>query len=93
MNAVCCIFRVSQEEIRSGRKHRNVAEARMTAGYLLITLANMGRGDAEKMVNRKHPWAAWAVYRSPDLGEIDDVYAYKVSACMEHIAYLKGVAA
>ncbi len=77
-NAVQKVFSVTRECLTGPRRQRNVAEARLTAGYFLQTEAGLENTDVPKQLARSRAWASFALHRCPELSGMDRRYAAKV---------------
>lgn len=76
--AVEKVFAVTRDQLVGPRRQRNVAEARMTAGYFLMTEAGVEAEQVPTLLARSRTWASFILYRCPEVGGMDKRYCAKV---------------
>lgn len=84
--AIRATFNVTDADLTSGRRHRNVAEARTAAAYFMVTMANADRRDVARLFKRTTGWVGYCVYRLPDLTAADKFYAGRVNSVYRALA-------
>lgn len=85
-------FNVTDADLTSGRRHKNVTEARTTAAYYMVTLANADRRDVARLFKRTTGWVSYCVHRLPDLTAVDKFYAKRVDNVYRALAPMEAAA-
>lgn len=80
LTAIRTTFGVSDKDIRGPRRHRNVSEARLAAGYFLLTESGANNDDMPKLLHKSRPWGSYALYRCPEVAEMDKRFRAKLEA-------------
>ena len=71
LNSVCHVFAVTMSELKGGRRHRNVANARLCAAHLLTNGAKAGSAEVSAVMQKSRAWSYYAIKRCEDLVEVD----------------------
>lgn len=81
INAVCAVFGVTTDELRTRRKHRRITDARIAAAYYLRIRGNCLPGDIARLLNQQPgAWPSFAIWRCYDLAVADAKYRERVMA-------------
>ncbi len=86
LGTVKAVFNVTDDDLKSCRKFRNIMEARLAACFLLSTEHNMHPQAIGPMLGHTRQWAYWARSRCEDLCVVDRYFKRRIDSAYTMLA-------